>query len=548
MKRKILVILVSSLMSFSAVACGGNNYKYPPIYDQYEGLTSDFLVDDIGDFNIHTELQSKYLNGPYLDIANYADGSKELSRPLPVKFSWKEMRQKENLLRGYTVKIAEDKEFKTDVKTFETKDSNLEVYNLKINQRYYYTISSNYANNSYRSKNIYQFQIVDEGPRNLYIDGISNCRDLGGHKTEDGGVVRQGLLYRTARLNKSGTDDVEVEITEKGIKTMKEDLGVKTEIDLRGGYENETGGITMSPLGREIYYYHMPMAYGTERGISLLESNLEKISEVFGVLSHEKNYPAFYHCSIGTDRTGVISILIGGLLGVSKEELFQDYLFSNFGEIGTSRTLETGTDSVLKYMSAIEKMPGKSFSYQVLNYLLSAGVSYTSIGGVIYNLKEGGQEIDPNSISTILPSTRFKKSENIQNGQYGGYRNYCTLRGEEDTMTALVTSDKEVEVSLTGLFASSSTSCLLNEALSVYVNDEPIQLCDDRLGVLGARTATSPFNVMQLGKAKLKEGKNLIKIKGPTKPEAYLNVENISVTPCEPAHLIDWDSVHVPEA
>ena len=39
------------------------------------------------------------------------------------------------------------------------------------------------------------------------------------------------------------------------------------------------------------------------------------------------------HCSIGTDRTGVICFLINALLGVSEEDLYKDYLFSMFGMI-----------------------------------------------------------------------------------------------------------------------------------------------------------------------------------------------------------------------
>ena len=49
------------------------------------------------------------------------------------------------------------------------------------------------------------------------------------------------------------------------------------------------------------------------------------IREIFRVLSDENNYPAFFHCNAGADRTGTVAFLINGVLGVSYEDLTRDF-------------------------------------------------------------------------------------------------------------------------------------------------------------------------------------------------------------------------------
>ena len=86
--------------------------------------------------------------------------------------------------------------------------------------------------------------------------------------------------------------------------------------------------------------------------------NIPSIRNVFEILADESNYPLVFHCSIGTDRTGFIAYLIGGLLGVGQEELEREFLFSNFGYIGGSRNL----DYMKAYVPAIDKYEGNTLS------------------------------------------------------------------------------------------------------------------------------------------------------------------------------------------
>ena len=47
-------------------------------------------------------------------------------------------------------------------------------------------------------------------------------------------------------------------------------------------------------------------------------------------MADEANYPIFFHCVGGNDRTARIALLVNGLLGVSKDDLIRDWELSSF--------------------------------------------------------------------------------------------------------------------------------------------------------------------------------------------------------------------------
>ena len=158
------------------------------------------------------------------------------------------------------------------------------------------------------------------------------------------------------------------------METLRE-LGIKTEIDLRTTVHdyNELGGyekLDVGPLGEDVNYYKCPMIYKSLDGSDSVHTparpqNYAEIRKIFAYFADESNYPLVFHCNIGTDRTGYISYLLNGMLGVSKEDLFRDYLFSNFGNIGGSRGLSRISD----YVDAIDACKGETLADKVETYL-----------------------------------------------------------------------------------------------------------------------------------------------------------------------------------
>ena len=317
--------------------------------------------DEEGKVIIHSKVQQAFLKDNINNVNLYVRGKEELSRPLSPTFKWKGGNNK------HTVYLSESRDY-SNPEIYEVNNSEVSFVNLKIGTTYYFkAVSSDMVIHEET------FTTSSEIIRNVYISGVTNARDLGGYKVGDN-LTKQGLIYRTGRLNENSKDVVTNKITEKGIKTMLEGLKVKSEIDLRGVTNNEVGGLSEGTgvLGDSVRYYQCPMDY-TDLST---EFNNEAVKKVFSILGNRENYPTFFHCSIGTDRTGYIAWLINAYLGVSEENLYRDYLFSNFGNIGGSRSTSNISGG---YVSWINNTQGSNLSEKAKNYLLNLGVNESDL-------------------------------------------------------------------------------------------------------------------------------------------------------------------------
>lgn len=335
----------------------------------------------VGNVAIHTGVQAEYLaDDDYANIAVYAKGTEELSRPEAVRLEWSSNAE-ESEISQYTVEISATGTF-SDVIQYSTTQTSLDVYNLCVGATYHWRVVALSADGSKTVSQTMQFTTDGAAPRNMYVEGVTNMRDLGGWDTVYGGKVRQGMIYRCGRLNESETTEVNIEITQEGIDVMRDILGIRTEIDLRSPdkYNTETGGITSSPLGEDIKYFNCPMAWATNAYYNYLTAEKDAVLSFFDIVSVESNYPLIFHCNIGTDRTGFFAYLINGLLGVDEEDLYRDYLFSNFGNIGGARQLTQLTGSA--YVAAIAKCAGDTLSEKIENCLLGVGVPQYQLDAV----------------------------------------------------------------------------------------------------------------------------------------------------------------------
>lgn len=261
----------------------------------------------------------------------------------------------------YTVQFSLNEEF-TDSVSYTTEDTQIDIRNLYIVSKYFWRVLLTDASGDTYCSSVSTFSTTDTAPRVIYVEGVSNVRDLGGWLNEDGKRIRQGMIYRSGQLNMNTGKAIENTITENGICTMINELGIKTELDLRSG----TGKIKTSPLP-DVEYVHYPMKLKA----TFISDYSEEICEIFHILADEKNYPIDMHCVVGTDRTGAMSYLIHGLLGMSEEDLEKDYLYSNFADIGGERTM----DNISKgYVAFVNEYEGDTQSEKIYNCLLDIGV------------------------------------------------------------------------------------------------------------------------------------------------------------------------------
>lgn len=329
------------------------------------------LAASLGDHvSVHTDLQEQYLNGPLQDIASYADGTQELSRPAKITLTWNteidEAYAAENNIStegcNYTLYFGKAEDF-SDAETYYSAETSFQVTNLELDTTYYWKVASEIGGKYYESETA-SFTTEPNGPRNLYVSGITNVRDLGGYTTLDGDTVKQGMIIRCGKLHNS---DGSRKITEKGITEMRENLGVKSEIDLRKASTNENGGVTSSTLGEDVNYFFLPMDYsGNMLEGTYSEDNVGSLRGVFEVLSKEENYPVIFHCAIGTDRTGMVAYCIEALLGMSETDIIRDYLYSNFGSIGGSRSVSSISS---RYPKLIKNYKGETLQEKTYRFL-----------------------------------------------------------------------------------------------------------------------------------------------------------------------------------
>jgi protein-tyrosine phosphatase len=172
--------------------------------------------------------------------------------------------------------------------------------------------------------------------RHVEFDGCFNFRDLGGYATVDGHWVRPRLLYRA---------DGPHALTDGDVATLR-DLGLATVLDLRTGPEVEDRGRYATHLPG-VAEHHLPLTdvlpdpdelpswidplvvAGQYR--SMLENGSDAIARALEILSSASEYPALLHCSAGKDRTGILSAVLLGLLGVPDDTIVADYALSARG-------------------------------------------------------------------------------------------------------------------------------------------------------------------------------------------------------------------------
>lgn len=164
--------------------------------------------------------------------------------------------------------------------------------------------------------------------RTIDLEGTLNFRDLGGYPAADRHAVRWRQVFRSDALH---------HLTRQDLAHLRDEIRLGMVIDLRSSAELRAEG--RGPLAHaDVVFHHVPLFDGqavqsapssaemtlADRYVLLAEFAKEPIGKVVSLLAGSAA-PAVYHCAAGKDRTGVVSAILLGLLGVPDAVIIADY-------------------------------------------------------------------------------------------------------------------------------------------------------------------------------------------------------------------------------
>lgn len=497
--------------------------------------TGNFTITDFTEaVEIHTDRQKEYLayTGKYTEMltSEYPDGNQHISDSLPVEVDFDFSVPGGKEIDHYSVIFGKEPDLSDGYEKVGDAETDINFYNPYLGKNYYKLVA-HFTDSTSEESAIHNFYVDATCPRNLTISGMTNCRDMGGRLLEDGGVFKQGLIYRTSGSGQ-GSWNPNVAYEE-----MVNHLGFKNEIyvaDRGTGYACNLQGVPV----QNFYMDYQANGYNSN-----FSRNTEPIKKFFNFLADSNNYPVFFHCRIGTDRTGVCAILLNGLLGVPLNEIYQDYLFSNFGNINGKRYIgeQAGNDNILRYTEYLQNFSGETFKNKVYNALLSIGLSGATLDAVINNLTDGPRA-QGNDAGQVVAFGDHLTAHGVEMSTYDNsdYSNhptqYYALTGPSESVSYTFNTPVAYEGQIVAYIANGdpSSSTKLDHSLGLSLDDVGLSIRDVSFQEAGMGSITKSGAANQrwmyypviLGIAEISAGEHTIEING---REGQMNIGGITI-------------------
>ncbi len=176
------------------------------------------------------------------------------------------------------------------------------------------------------------------GERHIITERIDNLRDLGGYHEGKSKQIKWGKIYRSGTLSWLSQKD----------RITLDSLHIQTVVDLRNSNKiKQYPSLYKAPANINLYLQDLSadsirnkiiggqMRKGDvlialqDMYAQIIDKDTAQLRQLFDLFLDEGNYPVLYHCALGKDRSGLISVLLLEALGVDREEIFHDYMLSN---------------------------------------------------------------------------------------------------------------------------------------------------------------------------------------------------------------------------
>ena len=275
-----------------------------------------------GDYTV--SYVSQALNNGTFDILPY-------ERCLPVTLDWTPVPDANHYIvildtqTGGAVTMSNTPHF--------VKTNHIDLYNLLPNTTYNYVVCVVRNDGTTDLINYDRFSTENFPLRIINMPDVCNMRDLGGWSAANNKKVKYRRIYRAAALSRKEG----FVIDGVGIDNACRFLNIVKEIGL--GVNYGIGAIT-----RTTAYVDYPI--GDYDGISASMVNCAKIlGEIIDSLNGDSSYSVVFHCAGGADRTGTLSWLLLGLLGVSESDMSKDYELTSFTKSLNRRVRDSNASS-----------------------------------------------------------------------------------------------------------------------------------------------------------------------------------------------------------
>ncbi len=155
-------------------------------------------------------------------------------------------------------------------------------------------------------------------------DAPANLRDLRGLRTDDGRIVRRGVLYRSEALRSPDVAGTDVAVwpptTVIDLRKPEEYTGPHP-LDVKGTTVHSIPlGAGLAPVLAAAEGFDLAFAYK-----SLAEDASGEIARIVGLVAGASG-PVLVHCTAGKDRTGIVVAVLLRAVGVRRTDIVSDYL------------------------------------------------------------------------------------------------------------------------------------------------------------------------------------------------------------------------------
>ena len=269
------------------------------------------------------------------------------------------------------------------------------------------------------------YKIVPEGGvRMVYTPSVWNVRDLGGWACT-GGRVKYGKIFRGGHFSNITTADK---------ATIVDWLGVATDIDLRNN--SETGGITASPLGGSVEYFHQSLDFYAN-AVNTSAASVRTVAVLKKVMACvAANKPCYFHCMSGSDRTGTIAYLLLALLGVSQSDKDKEYELTAFSDEADGKRFRSSNYNVtngngwyplIKYFR--DTYTGENDNEKVVAWAVANGITSAEINAFRAAMISGdaGEVVVPPQEYTVTNTLTGCTSSNTATTVTEGDAYYATI-------------------------------------------------------------------------------------------------------------------------